>query len=190
MRGGRNGAARAGSAVRATVSAMVMLAACKGGGKSIAEGPWDFKVDTVRSGTAPEARTAWLRSVGKEGPEGEPPARDVILSFDCRADHVGATILTEQALRQGSVEIELAVDAEPTRRLDGFAGTTPTGGQVALTLPQDSVLALLSGHQRATIHYADGAGSSRTAAVFPVAGVERLRAPFLAACSAERGATR
>ena len=162
---------------------MVLLAACQGGGQA-AEGPWDFKADTVRAGSS-QGTTAWLRSMGKEGPEGEAPARAVILSLDCRSDHVGATILTEQALRQGSVELELTLDAEPARRLDGFAGTTPTGGQVALTLPVDSVLALLSGHQRATIHYADGAGSSRTTAVFPVAGVERFRAPFLAACPAE-----
>lgn len=189
MRVGRRRAARDGSAMRAIFSAMVLLAACGGGGPDSAEGPWDFKADTVQAGSS-QGRTAWLRSVGKEGPEGEPPARDVILSLDCRADHVGATILSEQALRQGSVELELTVDAEPARRLEGFAGTTPTGGQVALTLPLDSVLALLSGRQRATIHYADGAGSSRTTAVFPVAGVERFRAPFLAACPAEGGSRR
>lgn len=31
------------------------------------------------------------------------------------------------------------------------AAPAPTGGQLVLTVPQDSVLALLSGHQRATI---------------------------------------
>ncbi len=131
-------------------------------------------------------RTAWLRTVGREAPEGKPQTNEVILSLDCRADHVGATILTGQALRQGSVEVQLTVDAEQPREIPGFAGTTPTGGQVVLTIPLDSVLALLSGHQRATIEYADGAGSSRTTAVFPLAGLESYREQFLAACAAER----
>jgi hypothetical protein len=45
------------------------------------------------------------------------------------------------------------------------------------------MLVLLSGHQRALIEYADGAGSSRTIAEFPVAGLEKYRGPFLAACA-------
>jgi hypothetical protein len=95
--------------------------------------------------------------------------------------------MTDQALRQGSVEVQLKLDADPPRRIPGFAGTTPTGGQLVLTIPQDSVLALLSGHQRATVEYADGAGSSRTTAVFPVAGLEKHREPFLAACARRSG---
>jgi hypothetical protein len=57
---------------------------------------------------------------------------------------------------------------------------------VVLTIPQDSLLAVLAGHQRAVIQYADGAGSSRTTAEFPVAGVETYRGRFQAAC-AEKG---
>ena len=94
--------------------------------------------------------------------------------------------MTGQALRQGSVETRLQVDADPPRRIPGFAGTTASGGQVVLTIPQDSVLAILSGRQRAVIEYADGAGSSRTTAEFPIAGLEKYREPFLAAC-AKRG---
>jgi hypothetical protein len=94
--------------------------------------------------------------------------------------------MTDQALRQGSVETRLQVDNDPPRRIPGFAGTTSTGGQVVLTIPQDSVLALLSGHRRALIEYADGAGSSGTMAEFPVSGVEKYRGTFLAAC-AKRG---
>jgi hypothetical protein len=95
--------------------------------------------------------------------------------------------MTDQALRQGSVEVQLTLDADPPRRLPGFAGTTPTGGQLVLTVPQDSVLALLSGHQHATIDYADGAESSKSTAVFSVAGLEKFRAPFLAACARRGG---
>jgi hypothetical protein len=98
-----------------------------------------------------------------------------------------STIMTDQALRQGSVQVQLRLDADPPRRLPGFAGTTATGGQLVLTVPQDSVLALLSGHRRATIEYADGAGSSKSTAVFSVAGLEKFRAPFLAACARRGG---
>ena len=91
--------------------------------------------------------------------------------------------MTEQALRQGSVEVEVGLDAERPRRVPGFAGTTPTGGQVVFTMPLDSVVDLVSGHQRATIEYADGAGSSRTTAVFPLAGLEVFRERFLAVCA-------
>jgi hypothetical protein len=125
--------------------------------------------------------------VGKEGPEGEPRSRAVILSFDCRQDNAGGRIMTDQALRQGSVETRLMVDRNPPLRLPGFAGTTPTGGQVVLTIPLDSLLALLTGHQRAIIEYADGAGSSRTTAEFPVIGVETYRPRFLAACAGRSG---
>jgi hypothetical protein len=85
-------------------------------------------------------------------------------------------------LRQCSFEIELTLEAGPPRRIPGFAGTTPTGGQVVLTMPLDSVLQLLKGHRRATIEYEDGAGSSRTTAVFPLAGLETFRERFLEAC--------
>jgi hypothetical protein len=159
---------------------LAALGACAEGA-SKDEGPWEFH-------EAPAA--AWLRSVGKEGPPGEPQTTSAMLSLDCRADHTGATILTEQALRQGSVDVELTLDAERPRKLPGFAGTTPTGGQVALAVPLDSLLDLLSGHQQATIEYADGAGSSRTTAVFPVAGLETYRGRFLAACGPSGGERR
>jgi hypothetical protein len=55
-----------------------------------------------------------------------------------------------------------------------------------LTIPQDSLLAALGGHQRAMIEYADGAGSSRTTAEFPLAGLETYRERFLASCAGRR----
>jgi hypothetical protein len=128
-----------------------------------------------------------LRTVGREGPRGEPQTETVILRFDCLPGHTSSTIVTEQALRQGSVEVELTLDADPPRRMPGFAGTTATGGQLVLTIPQDSMLALLSGHQRAAIDYVDGAGSSRSTAVFSVAGLAKFRDPFLAECARRGG---
>jgi hypothetical protein len=169
------------------LSAIVLVAACGGRDGGSGTGAWQFNVDTIRSETGGSVRqTSWLRAVGEEGSEGAAKADAVILSFDCFRGNTSSTIMTEQVLRQGSVEIRLKVDSDPPRRIPGFAGTTASGGQVVLTIPQDSVLALLSGHQRVTIEYADGAGSSRTTAVFPVAGLEKYREPFLAAC-AKRG---
>jgi len=173
--------------LRATLSAIVLVAACGGHEAGSGTGAWQFNVDTIRSETDGSVRqTSWLRVVGKEGPEGAARADVVILSFDCFRGNTSSTIMTDQALRQGSVETRLKVDADPPRRIPGFAGTTASSGQVVLTIPQDSVLAILSGHQRAVIEYADGAGSSRTIAEFPVAGLEKYRGPFLAAC-AKRG---
>ena len=172
---------------RVALSALALVGACTGGDRGPGEGGWKFSVDTGRSDSNGGTRSAtWLRAVGKEGPRGAPQTEAVILSFDCLPGHTISTIMTDQALRQGSVEVQLKLDADPSRRLPGFAGTTPTGGQLVLTIPQDSVLALLRGHQRATIEYSDGAGSSKSTAVFSVAGLEKYRAPFLAAC-ARRG---
>jgi hypothetical protein len=174
-----------GLALRATLSTIVLVAACGGRGAGSSKGAWQFKVDTTRSdGSVRE--TSWLRAMGKEHPEGAAGANPVILSFDCIGDKAISTIMTDQALRQGSVKIRLTVDAESPRRIPGFAGTTSSGGQVILTIPQDSMLGLLSGHQRALIEYADGAGSSRTIAEFPVAGLGRARGPFLTACARTR----
>jgi hypothetical protein len=161
--------------------AIAILAACGGRGK--AEGPWEFKVDSS-AGAKPAAS---LRSVGQEGPRGEPQKNPVVLSLDCRADHTGATILTQQSLRQGSVDAELTLDAAKARKIPGFAGTTGSSGQLVLTISLDSVLALLTGHQRATLDYEDGAGSSKTTAVFPIAGLETHRAAFVAACDHSGG---
>ena len=166
--------------VRHLIPALALAAACSGEGGRAGDGVWELNIDSTAAGAG---RTAWLRTAGQEGPEGQPSTDEVILSFDCTADHTGATILTRQALRQGSVEAEVTADAEPPHAIPGFAGTTPTGGQVVLTIPLDSVFALLTGHQRATIHYADGAGSSRTTAVFTVSGLERHREAFLASCA-------
>ena len=55
-----------------------------------------------------------------------------------------------------------------------------------LTRASQTLLAALSGHQRAVVDYSDGAGSSHTTAEFPLPGLEKLRQPFLAAC-AKRG---
>jgi hypothetical protein len=166
---------------RPAVMMLAALAACSDRGKP--EGPWEFKVDSSASAKP----AASLRSVGTEGPRGEPQKNPVVLSLDCRADHTGATILTQQSLRQGSVEAQLTLDAEKARRIPGFAGTTGTSGQLVLTISLDSVLALLAGHQRATVDYEDGAGSSRTTAVFPVAGLEARRAEFVSACGRSGG---
>jgi hypothetical protein len=124
-----------------------------------------------------------LRAAGKEGPPGSPQTEAVILSFDCLPGHRITTILTDQALRQGSADVRLKLDSGQPRRLPGFAGTTPTGGQLVLNTRQDSLLALLSGHLRATIEYSDGAGSSKSIAVFSLNALEKFRAPFLAACA-------
>ena len=173
--------------LRAALSALAVVGACTGGARGSHEGAWEFRVDTVRSDPGGGMRsTTWLRAVGQEGPPGGPQTKAVILSFDCLPGHTSSAIMTDQALRQGTVEVQLTLDGAPPRRLTGFAGTTPSGGQLVLTVPQDSVLALVSGHQRATIEYGDGAGSSKTTAVFSVAGLEKFRAPFLAAC-AKRG---
>jgi hypothetical protein len=164
------------------LAALATLAAC--GDRGRGEGPWEFKADSG-SGARP---AAWLRSVGKEGPRAEPQKTSAVLSLDCRADHTGATIITQQSLRQGSVEVDMTLDAEPPRRISGFTGTTGTsGGQLVLTISLDSVLALLAGHRQATVDYEDGAGSSKTTAVFPIAGLEARRAEFIAACDRSGG---
>ena len=155
-----------------------LVGACSGDPKPEHEGAWEFKIDTV-AGAAP---AAWLRGTGKEGPQGKPQAVAAILSFDCRSDHSGATVMTEQALRQGTADIALALDGQGSRPMAGFAGTTPTGGQVVMTAPLDSVLGLMRGRAEVTIDYADGAGSSKTTAVFPLQGLETFRERFLAAC--------
>ena len=176
----------------ATLAAVTVLIGCGGREAQPGAGDWEFKVDTVQSGGGSH-QTAFLRIVGREGANGEARTRSVILSFDCRPENAGSAIMTDQALRQGSMEATLTVDGGSPLRVPGFAGTTPaTGttpasGQVVLTMPQDSLLAALSGHQRAIIEYADGAGSSKTTAEFPVAGVETYRHLFLAACAQRRG---
>jgi len=81
----------------------------------------------------------------------------------------------------------MTLDGGPARRIPGFAGTTGATGQVVLTVPLDSILALLAGHRQARVDYEDGAGSSRTTAVFPVAGLELRRAEFIAACDRSGG---
>jgi hypothetical protein len=157
-------------------AAVVVASGCGGGAREPGAGEWEFKAE------AP----SHLRVVGQEGPEGEPRKKPVILSFDCLPDNTGSRIMTDQALRQGTVETRLTVDQGEPLRLPGFAGTTPTGGQVVLTIPQESLLMVLGGHQRAVIAYEDGAGSSKTVAEFPIAGVERYRERFLASCAGRR----
>ena len=162
---------------RRAMLATALLAVCSGCGDAEPDaGAWEFKVDSANP-------TSWLRVVGQEGAEGEARTRAVILSFDCLPDDASSRIMTDQSLRQGSVASRLTLDADPTHRVPGFAGTTPSGGQVVLTIPQDSLLAMLRGHQRATIEYADGAGSSKTIAEFPLAGLETYRGRFLASCA-------
>lgn len=176
------------SNLRVALAALVVVTGSACRDAEPGAGAWRFNVDTVRSaGGGSVHQTSWLRVVGREGAEGEPRTRPVILSFDCLPDHASSTIMTDQALRQGSVETRLTVDGNPPRRLPGFAGTTSSGGQVVLAIPHDSLLAALSGHQRAVIEYADGAGSSKTTAEFPLAGLETYRGPFVAACAKRDG---
>lgn len=159
----------------------LLLAAC--GGRDTG-GDWTIRVDTVRASTEPGIRTtASLRTNGKEGPEGEAPTHDVVLSFDCFGDNTTVAIMTDQALRQGSTVVRLSVDSAPPRKIKGFAGTTSTGGKVLLTISQDSLLAWLTRHRRAIVNYADGAGSYKTTAEFPIGGLERHRAEFVAECA-------
>jgi hypothetical protein len=167
--------ARCAGRVLSAALALAIVGACSRGSGGVREGAWELKVDTAGS-------TAWLRGTGKEGPAGKPPAAAAILSFDCRADHTGATIMTEQALRQGTTEVALSLDGDRARTLPGFAGTTSTGGQVVLTAALDSALGLFLRGDTATVEYADGAGSSKTTAVFPLEGLEAFRDRFLAAC--------
>jgi hypothetical protein len=168
----------------AALSVLLLLAACGGRDAGSGAGSWDFKVDTTRSEADSSAReTASLRVMGQEGSEGAAEKRAVVLSFDCFRDNALSTILTDQSLRQGTAEARLTLDAGKPRRIPGFAGTTPSGGQLVLTTRQDSMLALLSRHQHASIEYVDGAGSSRTIAEFSLAGLEKYRDPFRAACA-------
>ena len=177
------------ASLRSIVWALLVVAAesgCGGRDKGAGAGAWEFKVDTLESGSGGTRQTAWLRVVGQEGPEGKPRDTPVILSFDCLPDDAPSTIMTEQALRQGSAETRLTVDGKPPLELAAFAGTTPSGGQVVLRVPQDSVLGALAGGRRALIEYADGAGSSQTTAEFPIGGLETYRERFLSACRRAR----
>ena len=162
-----------------------LLASCGGRDSS---GDWTMRVDTVRAGAEAGTRTTTsLRTNGKEGPEGAAPTHDVVLSLDCFGDNTTVAIMTDQALRQGSTDVRVSVDSAPPRKIEGFAGTTTTGGKVLLTIAQDSLLTLLNGHRRATVSYADGAGSYKTTAEFPIRGVQQHRASFLAACAGRGG---
>jgi hypothetical protein len=168
----------------AVLSALVVLAACGARDADPSAGTWQFKVDSTWPANDSSGReTASLRVIGQEGPEGAAETKAVVLSFDCFRDNAISTIMTDQALRQGTAEARLTLDAGKPRRIPGFAGTTPSGGQLVLTIPQDSMLAMLSRHQHARIEYSDGAGSSKTVAEFSIAGLETHRGAFLAACA-------
>jgi hypothetical protein len=173
-----------GPTLPAVLSAVVLLAACGGHDAGAGAGTWQFKVDTTRSETDSSAReTSSLRVIGQERPEGAAETKPAVLSFDCFRDNALSTIMTDQALRQGTAEARLTLDAGKPHRIPGFAGTTPSGGQLVLTIAQDSMLALLSRHERASIEYVDGAGSSKTVAEFALAGLEKYRSQFRAACA-------
>jgi hypothetical protein len=169
-------------ALSAALLALALVTACGGREAGSGTGSWQLKVDTTRSDSGVR-EIASLRAIGQEGPEGAAEKKAVVLSFDCFRDNAISTIMTDQALRQGTAEARLTLDAGKPRRIPGFAGTTPSGGQLVLTIPQDSMLALLSRHQRARIEYSDGAGSSKTVAEFAIAGLETHRGAFQAACA-------
>lgn len=172
-----------GAGVSTALSAVVVLAACGGRHEGTGAGSWQLKVDTTRSETDSSAReTSSLRVIGQERPDGAAETKAAVLSFDCFRDNALSTIMTDQALRQGTAEARVTLDAGKPRRIPGFAGTTPSGGQLVLKIPQDSMLALLSRHQHASIEYVDGAGSSKTVAEFALAGLEKYRSEFRAAC--------
>jgi hypothetical protein len=172
-----------GLTVPAALLAVVLMAACGGRDAGSGTGSWQLKVDSARSETDTSAReTTSLRVIGQERPEGATETKAVVLSFDCFRDNALSTIMTDQALRQGTADARLTLDAGKPRRIPGFAGTTPSGGQLVLTIPQDSMLALLSRHQHASIEYVDGAGSSKTVAEFALTGLEKYRSQFRAAC--------
>src|SRR5262249_52539608 len=138
----------------------LLLAAC--GGRDMGS-DWTMRVDTVQAGgQAGTPTTAALRANGQGGAEGAAPAHHGGLSLDCFGDNATVAIMTNQALRQGSTEVRLSVDGAAPRTLKAFAGTTSTGGKVLLTIPQDRLLTWLSGHRRAIVDYADGAGSYKT----------------------------
>lgn len=164
------------------IGLLVLLIFACGGADDPDAGAWEFKVDSARS-------AAWLRVVGREGPEGKPRTEAVLLSFDCLPDDAPSTVMTEQSLRQGSTEVRLTLDGGAPRELEAFAGTTPSGGQVVLRVAQDSLLELLRGHRTALLSYEDGAGSSKTSAEFPLEGMETYRGRFLEACGRRPGTT-
>jgi hypothetical protein len=173
-----------GATLSAALVAVVSMAACGGRDAGSGSGGWQFKTDTIVPGTDSGRReTSSLRVMGQERAEGAAETKAAVLSFDCFKDNALSTIMTDQALRQGTAEARLTLDAGKPRRIPGFAGTTPSGGQLVLTIPQDSMLALLSRHQHASIEYVDGAGSSRTVAEFALAGLEKYRSQFRAACA-------
>jgi hypothetical protein len=170
--------------IRTGLSTLAIVVACTGKTSGAGEGEWELGADSVRSeGEADVRAVPRLRVVGREGAEGAPQTEAVVLSFDCLPGHPISTIMTDQKLRQGSVDATLTLDAGQPHTLPGFAGTTPSGGQLVFTISQDSMLALLRGHQRATIEYSDGAGSSRSTAVFSVAGLDKYLAQFQATCA-------
>jgi hypothetical protein len=179
------GPGRAAIARSALALAGLLLAAC--GGRDTGGGDWTMRVDTVPAGGEPGTRTTVsLRTDGKEraeGADGAEPTRDAVLSFDCFGDNATVALMTNQVLRQGSTTVQLSVDSAPPRRIKAFAGTTGTGGKVLLTIGQDSLLAWLKGHRRAVMRYADGAGSSKTTAEFPISGLDQQGGSFLAACA-------
>ena len=165
----------------AGLTALVALAFACGGADDPDAGAWEFKVDTTRS-------SAWLRVVGREGPDGKPRTEAVLLSFDCLPNDAPSTIMTEQSLRQGSTEVRLTLDGAAPRELKAFAGTTPSGGQVVLRVAQDSLLELLRRHRTALVSYEDGAGSSKTSAEFALQGLDTSSGRFVEAYRRGAGA--
>ena len=141
------------------------------------------KVDTTASEADSGGRRHRRFASAAGAPEGAAETKAVVLSFDCFKEQRHQHHHDRQAFGRADAEARLTLDAGKPRRIPGFAGTTPSGGQLVLTIPQDSMLALLGRHQHASVEYVDGAGSSKTVAEFPLAGLEEYRSQFRAACA-------
>lgn len=161
---------------RGALAAVVLVAACGGRDADAGAGGWQFTVDTTGASSS-------LQVVGTEQRDGAAETAPVVLRFDCLQRNALSTIMTDQALRQGSASARVTVDSGAARRIPGFAGTTSSGGQLVLRISQDSMLGMLSGHRRARVEYEDGAGSSRAVAEFSIGGLEQYRGRFVAACA-------
>jgi hypothetical protein len=145
---------------------------------------WFFRVDTIRSeldGTTRLSTT--LEIFGKEGPEGSPRTQVVGLHFGCqRGSGASGALVTDDLLETGSVQVRINRDTLPLYSSTGIAGGRAGGGLVLLD-NWAAFLDSLRGHQVALVEYQNTRRYSRTVAEFRIAGIDSVRALFLAACA-------